>query len=141
MTTLTEELAKPEYAGLTDRQTADAINAMTVSVPAVGSFIGIGSVLSALGAEAGAALLDRLEALTATVPAIKWAMRLLDTASLDIGLEVTRQQIDALCAAGVMSTAERDALKALGETDAPYSSTLRFDRVIDPADIQTARGG
>lgn len=32
MSILSDELAKPEYAGLTDQQAADAINAKTVNL-------------------------------------------------------------------------------------------------------------
>lgn len=137
--TLSDEIAKPEYVGLTDRQIADAINAKTVPV-IVERLIGYGSVLSALGADDGAALLDRLETLATTSPAVKWAMRLLDKSMLDVGNSVTRQQIDGLCAGGVMSAAERDALKALAEVPGPYAATLGYDRVIDPQDIINARG-
>lgn len=136
--TLAQEVTLPEYAGLTDRQIADVINAKTTPVVA-SRLIGYGSVMAALGADAGAAMLDRLEALAATSPPVKWAMRLMDRAELDIGLSVTRQQIDALCVAGVMTEAERDALLALAEVPGPYAATLGFDRVIDPSDVAAAR--
>lgn len=135
---LSMEIAKPEYQGLDDRQIADAINAKTVPIVA-SKTIGIGSVLVALGANDGAAVLDRLEALAGTTPAVKWAMRLLERGELDIGLEVTRQQIDTLCAANVMSEAQRDTIKALAEVRGPYAATLGFDRVIDPGDVVAAR--
>jgi hypothetical protein len=139
MNALAQEIAKPEYAGMTDREIADAINAKTVRIPSL-RLIGYGSVMSALGANDGAALLDALEGLAQGSSPVKWALRLLDRGELDVGDPVTREQIDALCAAGVMTAASRDTLKALGEVDGPYAATLGFDRVIDPQDVQEARG-
>lgn len=139
MTTLAQEIALPEYAGMADRQIADAINAKTVKVLTL-RYIGYGSVMSSLGATAGGTLLNTLESLAPSTPSIKWALRLLDRGELDISDPVARGQIDALCAGGVMTTEQRDALKALGETDGPYAATLGFTRVIDPADVAQARG-
>lgn len=138
--TLAEELALPEYADMTPRQAADAINAKTVPVVKLDSFVGYGSVLRTLGATEGATLLDTLESLAESSPAVKWALKLLDRGMLDIGSPVTRAQVTALCAAGVMTTAQRDALLAVGEAPGPYAATLGFNREIDPQDIIDARG-
>ncbi len=137
--TLAAEISKPEYAGMTDRQIADAINAATVPVICE-RLIGYGTVMEALGADAGAALLDALEALSASTPAVKWAMRLLDKGDLNVGSTAVRAQLDALCAGGVMTALQRDSLKALGEAPGPYRATLGFTREVDPQDIISARG-
>ena len=57
---------------------------------------GIGAVLEALGATAGAALLDSLTAQAATDSAVKWALVLLNAGNLDFGLASTRQMIQTL---------------------------------------------
>lgn len=138
--TLSEELALPEYAGMTPRQAADHVNAKTVPVVVPECFIGYGSVMEALGATAGGSLLNTLEALAVSTPSLKWAMKLLDRGMLDMGNPETRAQVSALCAGGVMTAAQRDALLALGEAPGPYAATLGFDRPIDPQDIIEAGG-
>ena len=77
--------------------------------------IGYGTVLEALGAEAGAAFLDALTALAAngTSSPVKWALKLLDRGELNIGSSATRAQLDALAAVSVMPQAVADALKGL----------------------------
>ena len=75
--------------------------------------IGYGTVLEALGAEAGAAFLDGLTTLAATSSPVKWALKLLDRGELNIGAAATRGQLDALAAGGVMPQAVADALKGL----------------------------
>ena len=75
--------------------------------------IGYGTVLEALGAEAGAAFLDGLTALAATSSPVKWALKLLDRGELNIGAAATRGQLDALAAGGAMPQAVADALKGL----------------------------
>ena len=77
--------------------------------------IGYGTVLEALGAEAGAAFLDALTDLAAdgTSSPVKWALKLLDRGELNIGAAATRGQLDALAAGGAMPQAVADALKGL----------------------------
>lgn len=69
---------------------------------------GIGTVMEALGPTDGAALLDQLEAMAATVPAVKWAFVLINRGELDFGSAATRGMIDQLIAEPA-----RSALKAV----------------------------
>ncbi len=75
--------------------------------------IGFGSVLDALGPIDGATVLDILSAAKDTNRPLFWAWNLLERGELDVGMASTRAQIDALAAAGAMTTAQADALKAL----------------------------
>ncbi len=75
---------------------ADAINAMGLRRP-VPTLGGIGYILRTLGPNEGAELLDGLENLGATVPPVRWAMRVIERGELDFGDAVTRQMIDQLC--------------------------------------------
>lgn len=71
---------------------------------------GIGTVMEALGPTDGAALLDQLEAMAATVPAVKWAFVLINRGELDFGSPATRAMIDQLipgpAGAALKATAE-----------------------------------
>lgn len=57
--------------------------------------IGIGTVLSTLGS-AGGPFLDGMVQLGNVDSNVKWAMKLLENASLDIGMAATRAQMQAL---------------------------------------------
>lgn len=56
----------------------------------------LGTPMKYLGAEAGAQLLDSIEALAATNPTIKWGFKLLERGALDLSLDFTRAMLDAL---------------------------------------------
>lgn len=77
---------------------------------------GIGTVLEAIGPVDGAALLDALEAQSATVPPIKWAFVLINRGELDFGSDTTRGMIDQL-----IQEPARSALKAVAEVPDPVS--------------------
>lgn len=88
---------------------AEAINGMGLT-RVVSLNGGIGTVMKAIGPEAGGELLDTLEGLAATNSAVKWAMTLINRGDLDFGDAATRAMIDALCPAPVAA-----ALKAVAE--------------------------
>ena len=103
-------LASRDYQAI-----ADALNAGRVKVvPRLG---GIGLVLETLGPEAGAALLDALEAQAATVPALKWAWVLVNRGELDFGSPATRSMITAL-----VSEPARASLLAVAEVPDPVTA-------------------
>ena len=58
--------------------------------------VGVGSVLNALGPAVGAALLDQVKAVAETDAVVKYGWMLLESASLDVGLDSTRAMLDAL---------------------------------------------
>ena len=83
---------------------------------------GIGLVLETLGPTDGAALLDSLQALTASVPALKWAWYLIERGELDFGSPATRGMIDQLVAGGAMPAPVGVALKAVAEVADPVGT-------------------
>ena len=122
MTLLDEIKAKcpPE---LLAGQDADAIAAAvnvgrTRIAPRLG---GIGAVMETLGAVDGPLVLDALESLKATLPAVRWGWVLLERGELDFCSTVTRQMIDGLVMGGVMTEAQGLALKALAEQPDPVT--------------------
>ena len=89
--------ASPELTALvrTDTQSvADALSAGRVR--RVERMIGVGSVLNALGPIVGAAMLDQVRAVAETDAVVKYGWMLLESASLDVGLDSTRAMLDAL---------------------------------------------
>jgi len=96
--TLLEEIqanCSPELIASRDHQAiADAVNVgRTKIAPKLG---GIGLVLETLGPTDGAALLDQLDALSATNSAVKWALVLINRGELDFGSPATREMIQLL---------------------------------------------
>jgi hypothetical protein len=83
---------------------------------------GIGTIMSTLGATAGAALLDTMESLSASNSAVKWGMRLVNAGELDFGDAQTRAMFDQLLPAEAAT-----ALKSLAEV----SNTVTVQQVID----------
>ena len=83
-------------------------------IKAISKQAGIGTVLETLGPANGSAFLDSLEAMSATVPAVKWAMKLVDRGELDFGAASTRAMIDQLLPPDVAA-----ALKAVAEVPDP----------------------
>lgn len=77
---------------------------------------GPGLVLKALGATGGAALLDALEAQSAHVSSLKWALEMLRKDTLDFGDVETRLMIDQL-----LPPEAAEALKAVAVRPAPVS--------------------
>ena len=58
--------------------------------------IGVGTVLDALGPANGAALLDQVKSVAETDAVVRYGWMLLESASLDVGLDSTRTMLDAL---------------------------------------------
>lgn len=122
--TLLEEIKTKCSAELLASQDADAIaSAVSVGrtriVPRLG---GIGAVMETLGAVDGPLVLDALDSLKGTVPAVKWGWVLLERGELDFGSTVTRQLIDSLTAGGVMTAEQAGKLKALAVVPAPVTT-------------------
>jgi len=96
--TLLEEIqskCSPELIASRDHQAiADAVNVGRTKV--VQKLGGIGLVMETLGPTDGAALLDQLDALSATNSAVKWAFVLINRGELDFGSSATRAMIDLL---------------------------------------------
>lgn len=76
--------------------------------------IGYGTVLATLGRGVGGAFLNTLEELGNTVdPDLKWTLKTIENESFDLGEQATRDGIDGLAVAGILSVEGAAALKAL----------------------------
>lgn len=109
-----EQIAKRDDAAI-----AAAVN--LIRKPAIASRqIGFGMVLDALGADEGAAVLDKIDSLRPSVPRLKYVWILLEKGELDVGLPSVRSGLDALVDVA-MTDAQAAKLKALAEVSDPVS--------------------
>lgn len=117
MTLLQQIQARPDVIALAPNTEAMAAALSVNRKKVVSTLGGIGTIMRALGPTAGGALLDQLEALSATNPAVKWAMVMIKAGTLDFGDASTRGMIDQL----VTDPAANAALKAVAEVPDPIS--------------------
>lgn len=82
---------------------------------------GIGVVMETLGPVDGPALLDALEMLKASNPAVKWGWYLIERGELDFGSDVTRGMIDMIEAGGLIGKEAAKALRDIAVVPAPVS--------------------
>ena len=86
--------------------------------------IGVGTVLDALGPANGAALLDQVKAVAETDAVVRYGWMLLESASLDVGLDSTRTMLDVL-----LPVEAATVLKGLAEQTVTANVTVQ--QVID----------
>ena len=123
MTLLDEIKAKCSPDLLAGREHGAISEAVSQDRTAVVSRLGgIGAVIETLGVVEGPAVLDALDSLRASNPAVRWGWVLLERAELDFGSTVTRQLIDSLTAGGVMTAEQAGKLKALAVVPAPVTT-------------------
>ena len=70
-------------------------------------------LMAEIGASSTAIMLDKIEAVGVTNPAVKWAAKFFATEGIDLGSTETRKMITQLASGGIITTAERDTLLAL----------------------------
>jgi hypothetical protein len=94
---------------------ADMLNAHTASMAKTRMITARGIMASyGLGPAAGAAFLDKLEVLSAGLPAIKWALKFLQTeAGIDIGEPATQLMLTSLIGVGGITADEVIGVKAM----------------------------
>lgn len=91
------------------------------------------------GPAAAATLLDKLDSLSASVPAVKWAMGFVRADGIDVGHPSTQGMLDQLAAGGLITTAEATNLKQMGVV--PKSRAEILGTTIDIQQIATALRG
>jgi len=78
-----------------------------------------------LGPTAGAAFLDKLQALSPSVPAIRWAMKFLESeAGIDVGEGATHQMLTSMDGIGGITQQEVDGIKAMALQPASRAEVL-----------------
>src|SRR6185312_5413261 len=100
-----------------DEGVADLLNARTFSVPTARMITARG-ILSYYpgGPSAAAVVLDKLDAASASIPALKWAWKFISAEGLDIGHAATQGMLDFLATASggnVLTAQEAENLKSL----------------------------
>jgi hypothetical protein len=122
----------PEAPGMV----CELLNAQTLSMVKP-RLVNARTVLAECGANA-AATLDKLEAASAQVSTVKWAMKFLQQdGGLDVGHPVTQAQLSALAAGGVLTQAEADSLKNLALQPCSRAEQLGFAPVTE-SDLRAA---
>lgn len=144
--TISEELSKPEYAGLTDDQVVAAINAATATIDrpieavavkrylmvvgkwpriaALAKGLVTGSESETLTAVALLEALDNMPSFDFTVPAYKAACQ---------------ANLAACVSAGLMDQAHRDAIEAMSRPTVPLSQILGFRDGVPLGQVTMAR--
>jgi len=135
---------QPDVASLPDWAAALLLNQPDPAAPVIIEWeptqIGIGSVLATLGAVPGATVLSQIEAGAATNPVLKWGLEILRSGRIDLSLQVTRDTLDGLMFAGLLTTAQRDAFFALSRRERHPSWAEQNNIVVDARAVGLARG-
>lgn len=144
MSALQDRLAQPDVASLPDWAVALLLNQPDPTAPVIIEWaptqIGIGSVLATLGAVPGAFVLSQIEAGAATNPVLKWGLEILRSGHFDLSLQVTRDTLDGLVLAGLMTAAQRDAFFTLSRRERRPSWAEQNNIVVDARAVGLARG-
>ena len=126
------------YASLSDIDAAAAINSKNRST-VVEHFVNAKGILAELGAVAGAAFLDALDATAVSNSAVKWAMNFIRSDSgIDVGNIETRNMLDSLAAANILDPVSVSKIKDLAVKNISRAEELGLG-VVKPGDIQFAR--
>lgn len=84
-----------------------------------------------IGPTQGALFLDKLESLSANIPALKWAMKFLQQETgLDVGESATQLMLTSLIGVGGITQAEVDGVKAMALQPASRAEVLFGSDVI-----------
>lgn len=135
---LTNDPLAVGYATMTDAEAANALNTPSRTI-VVETYANAKTVLSTLGAAAGAAFLDALEAAAATNSAVKWAMSFITSeAGINVGDAETRSMLVQLASSGVLDSGSVSIVKALAERQVSRAVELGLGEVTE-GDVQFAR--
>lgn len=129
-----------ECAGGTDEGITDILNRQDISAIQE-RWVTTRTVLAELGATAGAAILDKLQAASASSSPVRWMMTFLaQDSGIDIGNVQTQASIDGLITAGVLTSAEGASLKNMALKTCSRAQIAGFGTVT-PGDVSRALRG
>lgn len=136
---LKNELTDPRYTGLSNTEIADKLNEKIAQVPTT-RMVTARAIMAELGPTMGATILEKLSAVGATIPAVKWAMIFLQQDSgIDLGHPSTQAQLDALQSAGVLTDAEVLGLKHMALRDISRCEQIfGLNTAVGAGDIELA---
>lgn len=105
---------------------AELLNQRSYTIPKTRMVTARGIMASyGLGPAAGAAFLDKLDALAPSVPAIRWAMKFMQQESgIDVGEPATRAMLDSLVGVGGITQSDVDGIKAMALQPASRAEVL-----------------
>jgi len=102
--------------------------------------VGIGRIMSTLGASRGAAFFDALEAAAASDSVLKWTLTILNSGgTIDVGDPESRAQLDTLAAGGVIDPQDATDIKALAEVPASRADMIGVPPAVVPELVSLAR--
>ena len=110
----------------------------------IATFVNARTLMSKVGAEKGATILEKLTALVPSNPVIKWTMSFITSeGGINLGDPQTQGMIDQLAAAGALDqTTEAAPLKALGQKQGSRAEQLfGVGTILTDRDIYVALGG
>lgn len=144
MGSLADRLKEPDVSGLPDWEAAKVLNSPDSSLPVVIEWsttqIGLGTVMAALGADAGASLLTQIDALGSTQPTMRWGLEVLRSGSFDLSLPVARQTVEGLVQAGLITSSQKDQFFAISRRERHPSWAEANGVMVDARSVGLARG-
>ncbi len=132
----------PQAMGYATMADIDAAKAMTTpyTTRVVPTPVGIGRIMSALGAARGGAFFDALDSAAVSDPVLRWTMAILQSGgTIDVGDTEARAQLDALAANGVISAQDAADVKALAEVPASRADLIGVPAPLVPELVHLAR--
>ncbi len=96
--------------------------------------IGIGTVLAVM-APSGGEFLNALESMGASDANVKWALKMIEQSTFDVGHAVTRAQLEAFAGASPEMAAAVGALLAVAE----FADPIHYNAVSDALNIAEGR--
>lgn len=115
---------------------AEMLNALTTTAPK-SRHVCARTILAEIWPE-GAVILNKLDAVAGSVPAVRWAMEYLrGETGIDVGHPGTREQIAELVAGDVLTEAEAQALLGMALQPASRADVLGLGHVSE-ADVRNA---
>ncbi len=116
-----------ECAGRSDKEIADILSAVNYQI-VKSRFITARSMLAEL--PDAATILDKLEATSSAIPAVKWAMVYIKgEGGIDIGHPGTITQMDGLAQAGIITVEEATAVKNMALAPASRAEVIGLGSV------------
>jgi len=94
-----------------------------------------------LGPSIGAGFLDKLSAMSASVPAIKWAIKFLELeAGIDVGEAATQAMLDSLVGVNGITQAEVNGIKAMAVQQVSRAEVLGVAYIDEQTIIKALYG-
>jgi hypothetical protein len=134
------ELIDTHCDGMTDEECVAHLNDKTLGVSVRTTWAGERTLYAQLGPAVAEPILQALEAAGAADPVVKRALKWLAPPSegIDLGDAYTRDMIDALVVATVLTAEQAAALKGIAETPASLCEVAGLGR-CHVGDVQNAR--